>query len=161
MVLNSEEIPNDKNGEDLYRKIYVSHQLFDGKYNEVFSGIMEFAVYACTSVIILFSYITLRYKTESSLQFIVFSILFLSTLSLKMALDLGVTCHTASQKCIVLNQTNSASSSNRKYNKRFWKSCQPVSLRVGNQFELETKTYTLRVFGEYVPNNLVTLLLAF
>lgn len=160
MIFYSEQIKNEDKDESLHRMTYMSHQIFSIRYNEVFSGITEFAIYSCTATITLYAYIIIRFKAHSSMQFIIACVLIMGTLTMKECLTYAVGCHINSEDCMFLGKENTVVS-NREYNKQFWKSRRPVSFRVGNQFRIETKTYILRVFGEIIPDNLVNLLLTF
>lgn len=95
------------------------------------------------------------------LQLLALMIVIMATFSLKSALTIAVSCHTSSKECRYVGYTSISSTSNREYDKRFWKSRQLISMRVGTTSKLETRTYVVRLFGELIPNNLVNLLLTF
>lgn len=160
MVFYREQIKAEDTNEDNHRMIYVCHQIFSINFNEVFAGITKYGIYLCTVTVTLYSYIIIRFNTGSLVQFIIVSILVMSILSLKAVLSLTASFHINSKECIFLNQTSLATS-NRGYKNRFWKSRRPVLLSAGSQFQLETKTFVLLIFGDIIPNNLVNLLLAF
>lgn len=78
---------------------------------------------------------------------------------LRATLLSGIQCHTWSKECCCIGATRLAPK--RMYNQRYWKSRQPISVRVGGEFKLETTNYVLIVFGDIIATNVINLLVAF
>lgn len=149
-------------GEDkiLYLTTYTYHQLFNTKVNKLTATIVGFGLYLNIALIILYSYLLIRFvEVVTGLPFAL-SILIMAVLTLNMLLASAISCHINSNHCCVLGRTGMPRS-NRMYSRRLWKSRSPVSVRVGTQFKLETNTYILHVFGVYIPDSLVNILLCF
>jgi len=140
--------------------VYTYHQLFATKANTICATATWFGIYLSIAVITFFTYLLIRYASVVSLQLIVVCVVVMGTLILKLALTAAISCHISSNACCVFGRT-STHSSNLKYIQRLWKSRQKISICIGNQYKLETKSYVLHVFGTYIPDNLVNLLLAF
>jgi len=145
----------------LYCSIYTHHQALNKIGNDVFASIVEFALSVLSVVIIFWGYILFRFASDNYTIILPFILGFLVAVcfSLLAALTLAVSCSSKSQHYCKLQQN--PVHGNTKYDTRFWRSRKPITIRVGEQFSLETKDFVLQVFGNIILQNVTTLLVTF
>jgi len=147
-----------RNERDLCQRIYNAHQILNKQANYIFSGVVEFSIYTTAMLLIFCVYIFLRFTEHFLIQNIVCWIGITCFCCLKYALKLATSCHINSEEAI---GQGGRISQQKPIERRFWKGRMPISIQVGEQFQLKTMNYVLNFFGIIIIDNVISLLLAF
>jgi len=159
---NSKQIENERDQISIrkHQQTYTAHQVMNKLVNDVFANLVEFSNYIAAILLTLAVYVIVRfYKSGSGVLplFLIFAAIL--CFSLVSNLVLAAACHSTSTDCIEVQKKYG--SLNGKYDKMFWISRKPTSIRVGDHFSLRSKTYVLEVFGITVLKTVIDLLVTF
>jgi len=146
---------------ELHRSIYSCHQVFNIIANDVFSGIVEFAL-STSCVLLIFGIYAFFKIATSSLKVLIpliLACLIVVFFALVCSLTLAVSCCLKSNEYCKFRQNPLRGTT--KDDALFWKSRRHTTIRVGQHFSLETRDFVLRVFGDIILQNVVSLLVTF
>jgi len=160
----SDELKKDVNGTKMrkHRMIYVTHQIANAFGNDLFSELVQFGLYAATTLLICFIFGAFKFTVGTFVVITAVSIVasIVLAISLKAAMTLAISCHTHSRLCCEWG-LEQLGPQNNLLNKLFWKSQRPLSIRIGGQFILDSHEYIITIFGTIVLQKVIDLLLTF
>lgn len=139
--------------------IYAAHQILHTMANATYPFAVEFGIDLGVVVAIFCSYVAITSPPKLLFKYIPCVLGAMDVYLLRTALLSAIKCHIWSKECCQIGVLRIAP--NRKFNQRFWKSRQTISIIVGQEFKLETKYYVMVVFGDIIPTNVINLLIAF
>ena len=141
------------------RELYLCHQVYDRHYNQICRGVFGASFFCISVVIISASFALIKFQNDIMSFSLLIATWFCCVVLFKYNLRLSLNLHRNSKNIIssALRNPNAQT----KYNRRFWKSRNPIYVWVGQLFSLETPSFELYLFGTVIFNSVVNLLLIF
>jgi hypothetical protein len=139
--------------------MYSYHQVLSRYGNATFRTIVGASIFTGSVVLILCFYGLIKFHHEF------FNVLMLGGFEIcvfigsEFCLRMSIRIYYHSEAFLKGAQNNP--SVQGKYDHIVWRSRRPISISVGNLFEIETKNFLLRLFGEVILQNICSLSLTF